>query len=102
MQHEQTLIFEVSREGRTGYNLPTPTVPEVDLETLLPATMIRKEAAELPEVSELDVVRHYTSLSTRNHGVDSGFYPLGSCTMKYNPKVNEDMARLPGFAHIHP
>ncbi|WP_420828308.1 aminomethyl-transferring glycine dehydrogenase subunit GcvPB [Exiguobacterium qingdaonense] len=102
MQHEQTLIFEVSREGRTGYNLPTPTVPEVDLEKLLPATMIRKEAAELPEVSELDVVRHYTALSTRNHGVDSGFYPLGSCTMKYNPKVNEDMARLPGFAHIHP
>ncbi|MGE6491070.1 aminomethyl-transferring glycine dehydrogenase subunit GcvPB [Exiguobacterium sp. NPDC077395] len=102
MQHEQTLIFEVSREGRTGYNLPTPTVPEVDLELLLPATMIRKEVAELPEVSELDVVRHYTALSTRNHGVDSGFYPLGSCTMKYNPKVNEDMARLPGFAHIHP
>ncbi len=102
MQHEQTLIFEVSREGRTGYNLPTPTVPEVDLESLLPATMIRKEVAELPEVSELDVVRHYTALSTRNHGVDSGFYPLGSCTMKYNPKVNEDMARLPGFAHIHP
>ncbi len=102
MQHEQTLIFEVSREGRTGYNLPTPTVPEVDLESLLPATMIRKEVAELPEVSELDVVRHYTALSTRNHGVDSGFYPLGSCTMKYNPKVNEDMARLSGFAHIHP
>ena len=102
MQHEQTLIFEVSREGRTGYNLPTPTVPEVDLEKLLPQSMIRKEAAELPEVSELDVVRHYTALSTRNHGVDSGFYPLGSCTMKYNPKVNEDMARLPGFAHIHP
>lgn len=102
MQHEQTLIFEVSREGRTGYNLPTPTVPEVDLESLLPATMIRKEVAELPEVSELDVVRHYTALSTRNHGVDSGFYPLGSCTMKYNPKVNEDMARLPGIAHIHP
>ena len=102
MQHEQTLIFEVSREGRTGYNLPTPTVPEVDLESLLPATMIRKEVAELPEVSELDVVRHYTALSTRNHGVDSGFYPLGSCTMKYNPKVNEDMTRLPGFAHIHP
>ncbi len=64
--------------------------------------MIRQEAAALPEVSELDVVRHYTALSTRNHGVDSGFYPLGSCTMKYNPKVNEDMARLPGFAHIHP
>ena len=102
MQHEQTLIFEVSREGRTGYNLPTPTVPEVDLEKLLPKSMIRKETAELPEVSELDVVRHYTALSTRNHGVDSGFYPLGSCTMKYNPKVNEDMARLPGFAHIHP
>lgn len=102
MQPEQTLIFEISRQGRTGYNLPTPTVPEIDVESLLPTSMIRQEAAALPEVSELDVVRHYTALSTRNHGVDSGFYPLGSCTMKYNPKVNEDMARLPGFAHIHP
>lgn len=102
MQNEQALIFEISEQGRVGYDLPIPTVPEVDIETLLPSSKIRRELAELPEVSELDLVRHYTALSRRNHGVDSGFYPLGSCTMKYNPKVNEDMARLPGFAHIHP
>ena len=64
--------------------------------------MLRAEAAPLPEVSEIDVVRHYTHLSQRNFGVDSGFYPLGSCTMKYNPKLNEDMAALPGFARLHP
>ena len=63
---------------------------------------IREEEAELPEVSELDIMRHYTALSKRNHGVDSGFYPLGSCTMKYNPKINENVARFAGFAHIHP
>ena len=60
------------------------------------------EEPELPEVSELDIMRHYTALSKRNHGVDSGFYPLGSCTMKYNPKINENVARFNGFAHIHP
>ncbi len=63
---------------------------------------VRKEAPALPEVSELQIIRHYTALSKRNHGVDSGFYPLGSCTMKYNPKMNEDIARLEGFSHIHP
>ena len=63
---------------------------------------IRAEEAELPEVSELDIMRHYTALSNRNHGLDSGFYPLGSCTMKYNPKINENVARFNGFAHIHP
>ncbi len=68
----------------------------------MPANMLRKEPAPLPEVSEIEVVRHYTHLSQRNFGVDTGFYPLGSCTMKYNPKLNEDMAVLPGFAHIHP
>ena len=64
--------------------------------------MQRVEEAELPEVSELDIMRHYTALSNRNHGVDTGFYPLGSCTMKYNPKINESVARFPGFANIHP
>ncbi|KTR60734.1 glycine dehydrogenase [Exiguobacterium indicum] len=100
--NEQTLIFEISKPGRIAYSLPLPTVDEVAVEELLPASMLRKEDVALPEVSELDLVRHYTALSNRNHGVDSGFYPLGSCTMKYNPKINEDMARLPGFAHIHP
>ncbi|TWT08181.1 glycine dehydrogenase subunit 2 [Planococcus sp. CPCC 101016] len=98
----QALIFELTKEGRVGYSLPTLDVPEVDLSELLPTDLIRTEAAELPEVSELDIMRHYTALSNRNHGVDSGFYPLGSCTMKYNPKINETVARFPGFANIHP
>ncbi|ANU11159.1 glycine dehydrogenase subunit 2 [Planococcus antarcticus DSM 14505] len=98
----QALIFELTKEGRVGYSLPTLDVPEVDLSELLPTDLIRTEAAELPEVSELDIMRHYTALSNRNHGVDSGFYPLGSCTMKYNPKINETVARYPGFANIHP
>ena len=98
----QPLIFEITKEGRVGYNLPELDVPEVDLATLLPQGMQRVEEAELPEVSELDIMRHYTALSNRNHGVDTGFYPLGSCTMKYNPKINESVARFPGFANIHP
>ena len=98
----QPLIFELTREGRVGYSLPELDVPELDLSGLLPEGFIREEAAELPEVSELDIMRHYTALSNRNHGIDSGFYPLGSCTMKYNPKINESVARYPGFANIHP
>lgn len=98
----QPLIFEMTKEGRVGYSLPTLDVPEIDLNDIMPAGLIREEAADLPEVSELDIMRHYTALSKRNHGVDSGFYPLGSCTMKYNPKINESVARYPGFANIHP
>lgn len=98
----QTLIFEISKEGRVGYSLEALDVPEVDLADVLPANLVRSEAAELPEVSELDIMRHYTALSRRNHGVDSGFYPLGSCTMKYNPKINEAVARFSGFANVHP
>lgn len=98
----QPLIFEMTKDGRVGYSLPDLDIPEVDLSTLLPEGLLREEAAELPEVSELDIMRHYTALSKRNHGVDSGFYPLGSCTMKYNPKINESVARFPGFANIHP
>ncbi|MGE7978843.1 aminomethyl-transferring glycine dehydrogenase subunit GcvPB [Psychrobacillus sp. NPDC093200] len=98
----QPLIFEITKEGRVGYSLPELDVPEVDLSEILPAGMMREEEAQLPEVSELDLMRHYTALSNRNHGVDTGFYPLGSCTMKYNPKINESVARFPGFANIHP
>ena len=98
----QPLIFELTKEGRVGYNLEPLDVSDLDLEELLPAGYVREEAAELPEVSELDIMRHYTALSRRNHGVDSGFYPLGSCTMKYNPKINENVARYNGFANIHP
>ncbi|MCT6830152.1 MAG: aminomethyl-transferring glycine dehydrogenase subunit GcvPB, partial [Bacillus velezensis] len=99
---DQALIFEMSREGRVGYSLPELDVPETELESLLPGDYIRDEDAKLPEVSELDIMRHYTALSKRNHGVDSGFYPLGSCTMKYNPKLNEKIARFAGFSAIHP
>lgn len=99
---DQPLIFEISKPGRTGYSLPELDVPEVDVAELLPEGYLREEEPELPEVSELDIMRHYTALSKRNHGVDSGFYPLGSCTMKYNPKINENVARFNGFAHIHP
>ncbi|HWL12946.1 MAG TPA: aminomethyl-transferring glycine dehydrogenase subunit GcvPB [Ureibacillus sp.] len=99
---EVALIFESSTPGRIGYSLPKMDVPELALEDLLPADYVREENPELPEVSELDIMRHYTALSKRNHGLDSGFYPLGSCTMKYNPKINEHVARFTGFANIHP
>lgn len=99
---DQALIFELSKEGRVGYSLPELEVDELSLDELIPSDYIRTEEAELPEVSELDIMRHYTALSKRNHGVDSGFYPLGSCTMKYNPKINENVARIAGLAHIHP
>ncbi|WP_458412517.1 aminomethyl-transferring glycine dehydrogenase subunit GcvPB [Schinkia sp. CFF1] len=102
LKENQPLIFEISKEGRVGYSLPELDVPEVNLEDLFAEDYIRKSEPELPEVSELDIMRHYTALSRRNHGVDSGFYPLGSCTMKYNPKVNEAIVRLPGFGYIHP
>ena len=104
MSHEKDfpLIFERSRPGRTGYRFPPPDVPAEPLERLLPAHLLRETPPAIPEVSEVEVVRHYTRLSTRNYGVDLGIYPLGSCTMKYNPKLNEEAARLEGFAALHP
>lgn len=100
--HEKKLIFELSKPGRKAYSLPACDVPEREAAGLVPREYLREADALLPEVSEVDAVRHFVGLSRRNHGVDSGFYPLGSCTMKYNPKINEDMARLPGFARVHP
>jgi glycine dehydrogenase subunit 2 len=96
------LIFELSSPGRYAHSLPAADVPVTDPATLLPAAFVRPTAPELPEVSEVDVIRHYSRLSQMNYGLDTHFYPLGSCTMKYNPKINEDMARLPGFARLHP
>ena len=99
MKYYDKLIFELSKKGRVGYSLPAnrfPAAPE------LPVELRRETPPDLPEVSEADVVRHYTNLSQMNFGVDSGFYPLGSCTMKYNPKINEEVAALPGFAGLHP
>ena len=102
MRSSAALIFELSRPGRLALDLPQPDVPEQKLEDLIPAAYLRSEPAALPEVSQLDLVRHFTELSQRTFGVDSGFYPLGSCTMKYNPKVNEDVAALPGWSGLHP
>jgi len=99
MKYYDKLIFEVSREGRTGYSLPENRYPA---HAEIPAALKRESKLLLPEVSEPDVVRHYTNLSQMNFGVDTGFYPLGSCTMKYNPKINEEVASLPGFAGLHP
>ncbi|MEM9951450.1 MAG: aminomethyl-transferring glycine dehydrogenase subunit GcvPB [Chloroflexota bacterium] len=93
----EPLIYDMSVPGRIGVNLPELDVPESDL----PTDLLRDDL-ELPEVSELQVVRHYLKLSQLNYAIDKGFYPLGSCTMKYNPRINEDMARLAGFAHLHP
>ncbi|HET8844355.1 MAG TPA: aminomethyl-transferring glycine dehydrogenase subunit GcvPB [Ktedonobacteraceae bacterium] len=101
MSSEQ-LIFEKGAPGRRAATMTAMDVPTEPLESMIPANLLRPEPAPLPEVSEIEIVRHYTHLSQRNFGVDTGFYPLGSCTMKYNPKINEDMAALPGFAHIHP
>lgn len=95
---KEKLIFERTDPGRKGYSLPALDVPPVEL----PEELSRQEVEGFPEVSEIDVVRHFTRLSTWNYGVDTGFYPLGSCTMKYNPKVNEVAARLPGLVGCHP
>jgi glycine dehydrogenase subunit 2 len=96
------LVFELSSPGRVGFSLPESDVPAKSLSELVPEKYLRGAPAALPEVSEFDVVRHYSRLSRMNYGVDTHFYPLGSCTMKYNPKLNEDMARLAGFARLHP
>jgi glycine dehydrogenase subunit 2 len=98
----EPLVFERSSTGRKGYMLPALDVPAEPLADLVPADLVRDDVPGLPEVSEFEVVRHFTRLSTWNYGVDTGLYPLGSCTMKYNPKINETIARFEGFAKAHP
>lgn len=90
-------IYDKSSAGRRAVRMPAPDVPG----TAFPADFLRQDL-DLPEVGELEVIRHFTNLSQLNHSINNGFYPLGSCTMKYNPVINEEMARLPGFAHVHP
>ncbi len=122
MKYYDKLIFELSKEGRTGYSLPNVcfAAPGTNSASLrfapcpgkwssefvpaaaIPENLTRSEAPALPQVSEIDVVRHYTNLSQMNFGVDTGFYPLGSCTMKYNPKINEEIAAIEGFQGLHP
>ena len=98
MKNYDQLIFDLSRKDRIGYHQTKKDLPEVSI----PSHLLRSIPAELPEVSEFDVVRHYTNVSMKNFGVETGFYPLGSCTMKYNPKINDELSSLSGFANIHP
>jgi glycine dehydrogenase subunit 2 len=99
----ESLIFERSQTGRRGFMLPALDVDETPLDELIPANLLREDdLAGVPEVSEVDVVRHFTRISTWNYNIDLGMYPLGSCTMKYNSRLNEKVARIPGFANLHP
>jgi len=97
-----SLLFELSREGRKGHILPKCDVPEKPIETLIAKQYLRKDPPDLPQVAENEIVRHYTALSTLNHHVDKSIYPLGSCTMKYNPKINEKLSMIPAFSQLHP
>jgi len=99
---KEPLIFDLSSPGRRACSLPAFDPPAKPLTELVPQDCLRQLEAELPEVSEIDVVRHVTRLSQLNFSVDTHFYPLGSCTMKYNPKINDRIASLPGFANVHP
>ena len=100
-QYYSKLIFELSHEGRRGYSLPDNEFKEYDLASM-PQNLLRQQEPDLPQVDELTVVRHYTNMSNNNFGVDTGFYPLGSCTMKYNPKINEEICAMPAFSGLHP
>jgi glycine dehydrogenase subunit 2 len=102
INQNEALLFEISSPGKVGYQLPPLDVPAVDPAQALGAAQTRSEIEDFPEVSEVDVIRHFTRLSTWNYGIDLGMFPLGSCTMKYNPRVNELVARTEGLAWIHP
>src|SRR5436853_7686657 len=96
------LLFEMSEAGRRCHRLPECDVPVRDVKTLLPANAVSEAPPPLPEVGEIDLIRHFVNLSKRNMSIDTNFYPLGSCTMKYNPKRHERLAALPGMANLHP
>ncbi|MBL8232030.1 MAG: aminotransferase class V-fold PLP-dependent enzyme, partial [Bryobacterales bacterium] len=102
INQNEALLFEMSSPGKRGYQLPDLDVPAVDPEQALGASNTRTEIEDFPEVSEVEVIRHFTRLSTWNYGIDLGLFPLGSCTMKYNPRVNELVARTEGLAWAHP
>ena len=101
MKAYDQLIFEISKPGRVGYSLPKNNLP-YDITKDIPQNLKRSDETLLPSVAELDLVRHYSNVSRKNFGIETGFYPLGSCTMKYNPKINEEIAALPGLRNIHP
>jgi glycine dehydrogenase subunit 2 len=99
---EEPLLFEKSSPGRVGFSLPPLPVPEVNAESVIPEDLYRSEVDGMPEVSENEIVRHFVRLSQKNYCIDTGFYPLGSCTMKYNPKINDEIARIPALSASHP
>ncbi len=101
ISQNEGLIFEKSSPGKRAYKLPPLDVPEADEAKML-GDAFRRQPGELPEVSEIEIIRHFTRLSTWNYAVDHGLYPLGSCTMKYNPRINETVSRLEGLAVAHP
>src|SRR5262245_54114883 len=103
MKNQATeLLEELSHAGRRAHRLPACDVPAKEAESLLPASALASSPPPLPEVGEIDLIRHFVNLSTRNMSIDTNFYPLGSCTMKYNPKRHERLASLPGLASVHP
>ena len=102
MRRDDRLIFEKGAEGRIGYTFPDENIPNYSIEEMIPQEQIRTSSPRLPDCSEVEVVRHFTNLSKLNHSIDNGFYPLGSCTMKYNPKINETTAMISGFVNLHP
>ena len=95
--YSSELIFEKSKKGKIGFSLPELDCPEINIRDMVNPALLRENHLDLPEVSEPEVVRHFTNLSTKNHHIDKGFYPLGSCTMKYNPVVSDSMPRLHCF-----
>ncbi|MBU0984726.1 MAG: aminomethyl-transferring glycine dehydrogenase subunit GcvPB, partial [candidate division Zixibacteria bacterium] len=99
---ERVLVYEKSRSGRTGYTLPATEKSEDEILAAIPTTYRRDKDAALPEITEAQAMRHFVNLSTKNHHIEKGFYPLGSCTMKYNPKMNDVAANMPGFRDHHP
>src|SRR6202521_2883946 len=103
INHNEALIFERSQPGRIGYRLPPLDVEEQPITAIVPQQFLRDDDLEgVPEVSEVDVIRHFIRMSTWNYSIDLGMYPLGSCTMKYNSRLNEKVARIAGFANLHP
>src|SRR5438552_1986907 len=103
MKNQSTeLLFELSHPGRRCHRLPACDVPAAEADALLPKDAVAAEPPPLPEVGEIDLIRHFVNLSSRNMSIDTNFYPLGSCTMKYNPKRHERLASLPGMAAMHP
>jgi len=102
MKNSKELLFDKSKPGKIGFSLPSSDCPDVLFKDNISSELLRSEALELPELSEPEVVRHFVNLSIKNHHIDKGFYPLGSCTMKYNPKINDMIASLDKFKNIHP